>query len=53
LSSGNFFLFGYLKTNCTGLVIQSREELIAMMLQIFDEIPRERFIFVSLSWKKH
>jgi hypothetical protein len=24
-----------------------------MMLQIFDEIPRERFIFVSLSWKKH
>jgi hypothetical protein len=43
-----FFLFGHLKIKLAGLVIQSKEELISMIRQIFDEIPRERLIFVYL-----
>jgi hypothetical protein len=35
-----------------GLVIRNKDELISMMLQIFDEIPRKRLIFVYLSWKR-
>jgi hypothetical protein len=52
LAPNDFFLFGYLKTKVAGLVIRSREELISTIRHIFDEIPREKFIFIDLSWKK-
>jgi hypothetical protein len=52
LAPNDFFLSGYLKTKLAELVMRSREELISITRQIFDEIPREKFVSVDLSWKK-
>jgi hypothetical protein len=52
LALSNFFLFGYLRTKFAGLAVQSREEVILTIRQIFNEMPKGTFISVYLSEKK-
>jgi hypothetical protein len=52
LTPSDFFLVANLNTKLTGRAVQSRQELILTISQIFDEIPKEVVISLYSSCKK-
>jgi transposase len=50
LAPSDFFLFGYVKNRLQGIVFASREELLAGISQVLDDIPPEALPRVFEHW---
>ena len=50
LAQSDFFLFGYVKDRLQGIVFASREELLAGISEVLDELPPENLPRVFEHW---